>query len=78
MKTFEVTVCMDSGTELVLNSVKAKDRSDLINTLLMEDGKKIPLETRFSHAKMQDGSNVCFCVGKVDYIVYKEITNGLD
>ena len=78
MKTFEVKVGMNNGARLCLHPCAAKDSTDLINTLLMEDGRKIPLETRFSHATMQDGSNVCFCVGKVDYIIYKEITNGLD
>lgn len=70
MKNYFVELYMDSG-EKITAIIDAEDKNELIKIITMEDEKyekPVSLNCRFNHL-----DDICYCVGHVSSIHYKEM-----
>lgn len=71
MKTYQVTIHMNNGDRLYLNDTCANNEKELLNTLLFNENTTTPTTHKFARSYQGDHI-VCYCVGQVSSIHYKE------
>jgi hypothetical protein len=74
MKTYTVTVHMNNGDRLYLNDICANNDEELLNLVLFNENTNAPTTNKFARA-LQADHKVCYCVGQVSSVHYKEKEN---
>ena len=72
MKNYKVTLHMNNGNYLYLNDITAENDKQLLDIIFMNSNTSVPIESKFGRSYSGDHI-VCYCVGQISSVHYKEI-----